>query len=126
MSTRKGTMRRGPTMRGRGGYRPPIGRQSIARRREDDEEEFMALNHSDNEVEMEQIEFGDEQKRRRNSGGGQPQYEHGAETFGDVISHPIEQYNAHRARRQTYKQTVESWRQRYTGLRLASAPEPAH
>ncbi|KAI8141154.1 bacterial low temperature requirement A protein-domain-containing protein [Fennellomyces sp. T-0311] len=108
MSTRRGTVRRGPTMRGRGGYRPPIGRQSIIRTRDDDEEEFMALNRSDNEVEMEQIEFGDEQKR---SGGERPQYEHGSETFGDVISHPIEQFNAHRARRQTFKQNMENWRQ---------------
>ena len=114
MSARKGTMRRGPTMRGRGGYRPPIGRQSIIRRNtnNDDEEEFMALNRSDNDVEMEQIEFNDEQKNNRTSIESRPAYHHGDETFGDVISHPIEQYNAHKARRQTFKQDLNSWRQR--------------
>ncbi|KAI7852467.1 bacterial low temperature requirement A protein-domain-containing protein [Circinella umbellata] len=105
-------MRRGPTMRGRGGYRPPIGRQSIiSRSKDDDEEEFIALNRSDNDVEMEQIEFNDEQKNNRASLRGQPSYHHGDETFGDVISHPIEQYNAHKARRQTFKQDLSSWRQ---------------
>ncbi|KAI9495462.1 bacterial low temperature requirement A protein-domain-containing protein [Zychaea mexicana] len=117
MSMRRGTVRRGPTMRGRGGYRPPIGRQSIIRsnnnNNSDDDEEFMALNRADNDVEMEQIEFSDEQKSsgNRTSMSERPLYHHGDETFGDVISHPIEQLHAHRARRETFKHDMQAWRQ---------------
>lgn len=98
---RRGTVRRGPTMRGRGGYRPPIGRT-----RQGDEEEFMALNGPDDDVEMEQIEFSDNRK----SLGERPTYQHGEETFGDVISHPVEQFQAHRERRKTYLKELEAWK----------------
>ncbi|KAJ8663813.1 hypothetical protein O0I10_000087 [Lichtheimia ornata] len=98
---RRGTVRRGPTMRGRGGYRPPIGRT-----RQEDEEEFMALNGPDDDVEMEQIEFSDNRK----SLGDRPTYQHGEETFGDVISHPVEQFQAHRERRKTYLKELEAWK----------------
>lgn len=98
---RRGTVRRGPTMRGRGGYRPPIGRT-----RQGDEEEFMALNGADDDVEMEQIEFSDQRK----SLGERPTYHHGEETFGDVISHPVEQFQAHRERRKTYLKELEAWK----------------
>ncbi|KAI9316794.1 bacterial low temperature requirement A protein-domain-containing protein [Dichotomocladium elegans] len=109
MSTRKGTMRRGPTMRGRGGYRPPIGARPSQRRNQNyDDEEFLALNSTrEDDLEMEQIEFRDQ---RKSVGSERPLYRHGDETFGDVISHPIEEFHAHRERRKTFMADLNAWK----------------
>lgn len=84
-----------------------------------DEEEFVALNSpaalehrfSENreDVEMQQIDFDDHKSSYRRSVGERPTYHHGEETFGDVISHPIEQLEAHRKRRQTYLHEMKDW-----------------
>ncbi|KAI8097210.1 bacterial low temperature requirement A protein-domain-containing protein [Halteromyces radiatus] len=120
MSSRKGTIRRGPTMRG--GYRPPIGNQHLPRQptiasrrqRNTDEEEFIALNQNsgahysdyddddDDEVEMEHIDI---RKHDNTSREKDPlAYQHGQETFGDVFSHPIEEFQAHRKRKEEYEE----------------------
>lgn len=106
------SIRRGPTMRGGvRGYRPP--RRSNTRDSSDDDEEFLALNRSEtreqeqeqeqNDLEMQQIDLN------RQSLGERPKYHHGDETFGDVISHPFQQYQAHKQRRSLYQQKVEAW-----------------
>lgn len=93
------------------GYRPP--RRSNTRDSSDDDEEFLALNRSEtreqeqeqeqNDLEMQQIDLN------RQSLGERPKYHHGDETFGDVISHPFQQYQAHKQRRSLYQQKVEAW-----------------
>ncbi|CAO3641999.1 unnamed protein product [Cunninghamella blakesleeana] len=94
---RKGTVRRGPTVRG---YRPPIGtiHRPQQRPNHSDEEEFLALNQSDSQfnesdderVELEHIDLRNKEKRQSKFDGN--------ETFGDVLSHPIEEYHAHKER----------------------------
>lgn len=110
MSIRRGTIRRGPTMRG--GYRLPGGdpsarrQPSLASRRhqnaqEEEEEEFIALNHSlggahdfdDDHVEMTPIDIEKDPTT----------YHHGNETFGDVLTHPVEELQAHRKRREDFE-----------------------
>lgn len=91
------------------GYRPP--QRSSAHSSSDEDEEFLALNRSETrereqeqaDLEMQQIDLN------RQSLGERPRYHHGDETFGDVISHPFQQYQAHKQRRLTYQQKVEAW-----------------
>lgn len=128
--TTQRSVRRGPTMRGRS-YRPPIGRPvSMAQpnNSSDDDEEFMALNRqdtddrtvnsSDGDLEMQQIDFKDDYKQDDNKNTShkslteRPVYHHGDETFGDVISHPIQEFNAHRQRRETYRAELHDWEER--------------
>ncbi|KAI9303146.1 bacterial low temperature requirement A protein-domain-containing protein [Cunninghamella echinulata] len=103
---RKGTVRRGPTMRA---YRPPIGtihRQQ--RNNNSDEEEFLALNQpsstmyeSDEErVELEHIDLKNKENRQSKFDGN--------ETFGDVLSHPIEEFHAHRERHKQRESLLEA------------------
>ncbi|ORZ21477.1 bacterial low temperature requirement A protein-domain-containing protein [Absidia repens] len=121
-TTGRGTIRRGPTMRG--GYRPPVENQSrqptLASRRKKnaDEEQFIALNqsskgpryHDDNDgdndehVEMTNIDIGNSDEKNINT------YHHGDETFGDVLSHPLEELQAHRKRKEEFEERKQKSR----------------
>ncbi|EIE87424.1 hypothetical protein RO3G_12135 [Rhizopus delemar RA 99-880] len=94
------SVRRGPTLRG-GRFRPPIGRNSLIQRRNStssDEEEKLGLTEN---IELsEKFEADQEEK---------PHYHHGEETFGDIITHPIEEYNAHKHRKEEYQHQVDRW-----------------
>jgi hypothetical protein len=108
----------------RGGYRPAIGGQHLPRhdtlasrrQRNADEEEFVALNQpggeydssdyddnsDDDKMEMQQIDI-----RRSIDNSGEKRdltYHHGDETFGDVLSHPIDELHAHRKRKEDYEE----------------------
>ncbi|ORE13268.1 hypothetical protein BCV71DRAFT_251887 [Rhizopus microsporus] len=93
------SIRRGPTLRG-GRFRPPIGRNSLYKRSSDDEEETIGL-----------TEIMDNNEKIETDQTGKPIYHHGDETFGDVITHPIEEYSAHKHRKEEYKHQVENWEQ---------------
>ncbi|SAL97044.1 hypothetical protein [Absidia glauca] len=68
---------------------------------EEEEEEFIALNHSlggshdfdDDHVEMTPIDIEKDPTT----------YHHGNETFGDVLTHPMEELQAHRKRKEEYE-----------------------
>ncbi|KAI8339719.1 bacterial low temperature requirement A protein-domain-containing protein [Chlamydoabsidia padenii] len=120
MSSRRGTIRRGPTMRG--GYRPPIGSQHLPqhpslasrRQRNTDEEEFVALNQSTDDSDSDSY-YGDGSERlemeqiniRQSvdiSSEKEPTYHHGEETFGDVLAHPVEELHAHKKRKEEFEE----------------------
>ncbi|KAI8374764.1 bacterial low temperature requirement A protein-domain-containing protein [Radiomyces spectabilis] len=108
------SVRRGPTLRG-GRFCPP----ALRKNDDDDTEEFLALNRSINfdmeeetiddgkDVEMQNIDFHNEKTPKF---PGQPSYHHGDETFGDVFTHPMEQLQAHRRRRQEYDEELNRWK----------------
>jgi hypothetical protein len=110
----------------RGGYRPPIGSQPLPRQptlasrrqRNNDEEEFIALNQSTGDhyndsdsgsdygnnsdhMEMEHIDIRRSVDAATEKDSG---YRHGEETFGDVLAHPVEELHAHRRRKEEYEE----------------------
>ncbi|CAO3681348.1 unnamed protein product [Umbelopsis ramanniana] len=89
-------MRRGPTVRGR---RPTIGRVGIRRRSSASDQEI--LTKSDSDTATEDVELHEVEEP--------PIYKHGEETFGDIITHPRQEYEAHLQRKTEYKEHRASW-----------------
>jgi hypothetical protein len=118
-----GSVRRGPTLRG-GRFRPPIGRSSVRippshqscsdEDEDEDEEERIGLTNTDSDNEKPHFEtiedIGAEYSEKFEADGqGKPVYQHGAETFGDILAHPKEELHAHQIRRQSYKIRMNRW-----------------
>jgi hypothetical protein len=123
-------MRRGPTIRG-GRYRPGIGRsvrvpplrRSSADNSDLDEEETMGLTaeastsfEEENEKTQYDVEnFDPDNKNRRISEkletdeNGKPLHHHGEETFGDILTHPIQELHAHQHRKEDFQSKVGGW-----------------
>lgn len=89
-------MRRGPTVRGR---RPTIGRVGIRRRSSASDQEI--LTKSDSDTATEDVELHEVEEP--------PIYKHGEETFGDIITHPRQEYEAHVERKTKYNEQRASW-----------------
>ncbi|KAG2187326.1 hypothetical protein INT44_005012 [Umbelopsis vinacea] len=94
--TSRSTMRRGPTVRGR---RPTIGRVGIRRRSSASDQEI--LTKSDSDTATEEVELHEVEEP--------PFYKHGEETFGDIITHPRQEYQAHQERKTEYNEHRASW-----------------
>lgn len=92
----KPTMRRGPTVRGR---RPTIGR--AFRRRGSSAGDQEILTKSDSDTATEDVELHEVDSP--------PIYKHGDETFGDIITHPVQEYEAHKQRKTEYEDHRASW-----------------
>ncbi|KAI9246858.1 bacterial low temperature requirement A protein-domain-containing protein [Sporodiniella umbellata] len=116
-----GSMRRGPTLRG-GRSRPGIGRS--LRRNSEEEEERLGLTE---EIELDNRDMSE---KFETDEVGKPIYHHGDETFGDVLSHPFQEYNAHRHRTEAYERQVKRWSQadtrETTGHASSSLAEEEH
>ncbi|KAJ2964811.1 hypothetical protein NQZ79_g342 [Umbelopsis isabellina] len=93
---RSKSVRRGPTVRGR---RPTIGRAGRRRQSLASDEEI--LTRSDSDTATEEVEL-----HRVNA---PPTYIHGDETFGDVIVHPVQQFEAHKQRKAQFEEQRRSW-----------------
>ncbi|KAI8068992.1 bacterial low temperature requirement A protein-domain-containing protein [Thamnidium elegans] len=122
------SVRRGPTLRG-GRYRPSIGRSvrvPQSRRSSShniDEEETVGLTAAEasstsyeQENEKTQYELEDlDMKSRRLSEkletdeNGKPIYHHGEETFGDILTHPVQELHAHQNRKDNFQSKVGRW-----------------
>jgi hypothetical protein len=89
-------MRRGPTVRGR---RPTIGRIGIRRRSSASDQEILTKSDSDSATEEVELHEVDDP----------PVYKHGDETFGDIIAHPRQEYEAHKQRKNEYSERRASW-----------------
>ncbi|KAF7727713.1 Pre-mRNA-splicing factor cef1 [Apophysomyces ossiformis] len=135
MASRKQTVRRGPTLRGGRTYRPPIGRQSLPPTQAYDGDEFQALNRRDsydddddtvgygNEREKYDVEMQSIDIREEKNTYAQPTYHHGDETFGDVLSHPISELQAHRKRKEDFEAELQSWNENQHRQLPTSAPK---
>ncbi|KAI9250837.1 bacterial low temperature requirement A protein-domain-containing protein [Helicostylum pulchrum] len=123
------SVRRGPTLRG-GRYRPGIGRSvRVPQPRRSsshniDEEETVGLTAAagasstsyEEENEKTEYEFEDlDMKSKRLSEkletdeNGKPIYQHGEETFGDILTHPVEELHAHQNRKDNFQSKVGRW-----------------
>ncbi|KAL0079676.1 bacterial low temperature requirement A protein-domain-containing protein [Phycomyces blakesleeanus] len=114
-STINRSVRRGPTLRSDRSFRPPIGRLPIPRtlrRGSQDECQSLTSPSSPYMRTDSDLDFVYEEKEEYRPEQGQPVYHHGDETFGDIITHPIEQLQAHRQRRQEYEGQVHTWEDR--------------
>ncbi|RCH90243.1 hypothetical protein CU098_005311, partial [Rhizopus stolonifer] len=106
----------GPTLRG-GRFRPPIGRNMRVPQRRDsvDEEETVGLANAgayDNaeKVTYEMMEdITQHNEKLETDEEGKPIYHHGEETFGDILTHPQQEFHAHQVRRQSYKAKLNRW-----------------
>ncbi|KAI9021474.1 bacterial low temperature requirement A protein-domain-containing protein [Phycomyces nitens] len=112
-STINRSVRRGPTLRSDRSFRPPIGRLPIPRTlRRGSLDECQSLTSPSSSPFMRtegDLDYVYEEKEEYQPDQGQPVYHHGDETFGDIITHPIEQLQAHRQRRQEYEGQIHSW-----------------
>jgi hypothetical protein len=85
------SLRRGPTLRGD---------RYITRERRissDDEEERIGLTNDIDETEV------THQEKVETDAAGKPIYHHGEETFGDILTHPIEELHAHKQRKHNFE-----------------------
>lgn len=119
-------MRRGPTIRG-GRHRTGVGksvrvplRRSSVDNNNMDEEERMGLtadSSSDFIEENEKTTYDidiDNGSRRiseklETDEHGMPLYHHGEETFGDILTHPVQELHAHQHRKEEFKSKIGSW-----------------
>ncbi|KAI9321734.1 bacterial low temperature requirement A protein-domain-containing protein [Dichotomocladium elegans] len=97
------SVRRGPSIRG--GYRAPTQRRQNRDTDSINEEEIGLTAET---ATAEQIEFAEAANEGQQT-TEKPIYRHGDETFGDVLSHPIQEYHAHQDRHRIYQQKVEAW-----------------
>lgn len=120
------SMRRGPTLRG-GRHRAGPGRSIRVQPSPDnnnmDEEERMGLtaeSSTDFADENEKTQYGidnfnpDQASRRiseklETDENGKPHYQHGEETFGDILTHPVQELHAHQHRKEEFKTKFGSW-----------------
>ncbi|KAG2195996.1 hypothetical protein INT47_011501 [Mucor saturninus] len=120
------SMRRGPTLRG-GRHRAGPGKSIRVQPSPDnshmDEEERMGLTAEsstefvdENEKTQYDIEsFNPDHASRRISekletdDNGKPLYHHGEETFGDILTHPVQELHAHQQRKEEFKTKFGSW-----------------
>jgi hypothetical protein len=114
-------VRRGPTLRG-GRYRPGIGKSvRVPQRRSSseqvvinqDEEERIGLTAEGStafEEDNEKYDAYDSSNRAseklETDEHGKPIYQHGDETFGDLLTHPIEELHAHQHRKEDFQSRV--------------------
>lgn len=82
------SLRRGPTLRGD---------RYVRRHSSDDEEERIGLTNDIDETEVIHNE------KFETDEAGKPLYHHGDETFGDLLTHPIEELHAHQQRKQDFQ-----------------------
>ncbi|CAO3624563.1 unnamed protein product [Mucor hiemalis] len=119
------SVKRGPTLRG-GRYRAGIGRSvrvppSPSRSNNGQEEEMIGLTAQGSTFEedfTEKPSFEDIYTEKNNNRlsqkvetdeHGKPKYEHGGETFGDILTHPIEELHAHQHRKESFKSKIGRW-----------------
>lgn len=110
INNRKGSVRRGPTLRA--GYRPSVRVRPSPGSSTDslDDEERIGL--TETPFESQEIEQGSSKRlseKFETDENGKPIYHHGEETFGDIITHPIEELHAHKARKETFQSRVGRW-----------------
>ncbi|KAF1800168.1 bacterial low temperature requirement A protein-domain-containing protein [Mucor lusitanicus] len=115
------SVRRGPTLRG-GRFRPAIGRsmRRVPQQGATDEEEKIGLTNTssdDDEEDDDKYQFhtvedvnatGSSEKVETDE-YGKPTYHHGEETFGDLITHPVQELHAHQQRKESYKSRTKRW-----------------
>ncbi|KAI8991148.1 bacterial low temperature requirement A protein-domain-containing protein [Mycotypha africana] len=92
------SVRRGPTLRGSGRYRPAISRNSVRRpsKGSPDDEEQIGL------TEIQPDETCSSMSEKIET-------EHSEETFTDIISHPVEEYHAHQKREKSFQSRAHRW-----------------
>lgn len=121
------SVRRGPTLRG-GRHRagagrstrvPPSPRRSASTNNQ--EEETIGLTAQEStffDEDVEKYPYEDEYPEASNGSlsekvetddNGKPIYNHGDETFGDILTHPIEELNAHHHRKEEFQTRVGRW-----------------
>lgn len=114
------SVRRGPTLRG-GRFRPAIGRsmRRVPQQGATDEEEKIGLTNtsSDEDDDEDKYQFhtvedvhatGSSEKVETDE-YGKPTYHHGEETFGDLITHPVQELHAHQQRKESFKSRTSRW-----------------
>lgn len=117
------SVRRGPTLRG-GRFRPAIGRsmrQVSQQQGSIDEEERIGLTNASSDDDddekfqfeaVEDVNLTDHQtisEKLETDEHGKPLYHHGNETFGDLITHPVQELHAHQHRQQSFKSRKSRW-----------------
>ncbi|KAL9542607.1 hypothetical protein MBANPS3_008531 [Mucor bainieri] len=115
------SVRRGPTLRG-GRFRPAIGRSMRRVPQQqgatDEEEKIGLTNNSSDEDEddekyrfhtVEDVSATDSSEKIETDEYGKPTYHHGEETFGDLITHPVQELHAHQQRKESFKSRTSRW-----------------
>ncbi|CEP19216.1 hypothetical protein [Parasitella parasitica] len=122
-SSTNSSIRRGPTLRG-GRFRPAIGRtiHRIPQQQQhggNDEEERIGLTNSSSDEDddkyqfemVEDVNLGDQtsSEKLETTEYEKPVYHHGEETFGDLLTHPVQELHAHQHRQQSFKSRTSRW-----------------
>ncbi|KAI8636482.1 bacterial low temperature requirement A protein-domain-containing protein [Parasitella parasitica] len=122
-SSTNSSIRRGPTLRG-GRFRPAIGRtiHRVPQQQQqggNDEEERIGLTNSSSDEEDDKYQFEmienvnlrdhTSNEKLETNENEKPVYHHGEETFGDLLTHPVQEFQDHQHRRESFKSRTSRW-----------------